>query len=163
LVTNKIKEATMNSVQDAFKYNQARKNVIIGGMVILVCITALSCVSSYTIYKTRFGDMPFIFQQAPALFSVLVVGGAFVWPGIRIHAGVFIGDGAIDLSGGDGISGHCDADQSGHPFHDGKGHSIAFVSDGMDRLGGGDGLHRGAVDSPVHYTGRSGDSTGPSR
>src|SRR5215468_1739843 len=79
LVTNKIKEATMNSVQDAFKYNQARKDVIIGGMVILVCITALSCVSSYTIYKTGFGDMPFIFQQALSLFAVVVVEGAFVW------------------------------------------------------------------------------------
>jgi len=69
----------MNSVQDAFKYNRARKNVIIGGAVILICITALSCVSSFMIYKTGFGDMPFIFQQALALFAVIVVEGAFVW------------------------------------------------------------------------------------
>jgi len=69
----------MNSVQDAFKYNRARKNVIIGGAVILICITALSCVSSFMIYRAGFGDMPFIFQQALALFAVVVVEGAFVW------------------------------------------------------------------------------------
>jgi|SRR5262245_1832912 len=69
----------MNSVQDAFKYNKARKNVIVGGMVILICITALSCVSSFMIYRAGFGDMPFIFQQALALFAVVVVEGAFVW------------------------------------------------------------------------------------
>jgi hypothetical protein len=67
------------SVQDAFKYNRARKNVIIGGAVILICITALSCVSSFMIYRSGFGDMPFIFQQALSLFAVVVVEGAFVW------------------------------------------------------------------------------------
>ncbi len=67
------------NVQDAFKYNRARKNVIIGGAVILICITALSCVSSYTIYNEGFADMPFIFQQALSLFAVVVVEGAFVW------------------------------------------------------------------------------------
>jgi hypothetical protein len=69
----------MGNVQDAFKYNRARKNVIIGGAVILVCITALSCVSSFMIYRAGFGDLPFIFQQALALFAVVVVEGAFVW------------------------------------------------------------------------------------
>jgi hypothetical protein len=69
----------MNSVQEAFRYNRARKNVIIGGAVILICITALSCVSSFMIYRSGFGDMPFIFQQALALFAVVVVEGAFVW------------------------------------------------------------------------------------
>jgi signal transduction histidine kinase len=69
----------MGNVQDAFKYNRARKNVIIGGAVILICITALSCVSSFMIYRSGFGDMPFIFQQALALFAVVVVEGAFVW------------------------------------------------------------------------------------
>ena len=69
----------MNSVQEAFKYNKARKNVIIGGAVILICITALSCVSSFMIYRSGFGDMPFIFQQALSLFAVIVVEGAFVW------------------------------------------------------------------------------------
>ncbi len=67
------------SVQEAFKYNRARKNVIIGGAVILICITALSCVSSFMIYRSGFGDMPYIFQQALALFAVVVVEGAFVW------------------------------------------------------------------------------------
>jgi hypothetical protein len=69
----------MGSVQEAFKYNRARKNVIIGGAVILICITALSCVSSFMIYRSGFGDMPLIFQQALALFAVVVVEGAFVW------------------------------------------------------------------------------------
>lgn len=69
----------MDSVQNAFKYNRARKNVIIGGMVILVCITALSCVSSFMIYRGGFGDLPFIFQQALSLFAVVTVEGAFVW------------------------------------------------------------------------------------
>jgi len=69
----------MNSVQDAFKYNKARKNVIIGGMVILVCITALSCVSSFMIYRGGFADFPYIFQQALSLFAVIVVEGTFIW------------------------------------------------------------------------------------
>jgi hypothetical protein len=69
----------MGNVQDAFKYNRARKNVIIGGAVILICITALSCVSSFMIYRAGFGDMPFVFQQALSLFAVVVVEGAFVW------------------------------------------------------------------------------------
>jgi hypothetical protein len=57
----------MRSVNDAFKYNRARKNLIIGGAVILICITALSCVSSFLIYRAGFGDPPFIFQQARLL------------------------------------------------------------------------------------------------
>jgi len=70
----------MNSnVQEAFKYNRARKNVIIGGAIILICITVLSCVSSFTIYRDGFADMPFIFQNALALFAVVVVEGAFIW------------------------------------------------------------------------------------
>jgi len=68
-----------NNIQDAFKYNRARKNVIIGGMVILIAITALSCVSSYMIYRDGFADLPYSFQQALALFAVIVVEGAFVW------------------------------------------------------------------------------------
>src|SRR5262245_6180615 len=69
----------MDSVQNVFRHNRARKNVIIGGMVILICITALSCVSSFMIYRAGFGDMPYIFQQALALFAVVIVEGAFVW------------------------------------------------------------------------------------
>lgn len=70
----------MNSnVQEAFKYNRARKNVIIGGMAILIAITALSCVSSYKIYEAGFSDFPELLQMALALFAVVVVEGAFVW------------------------------------------------------------------------------------
>ncbi|MGH9846726.1 MAG: hypothetical protein ACREEM_49130 [Blastocatellia bacterium] len=68
-----------NSVQDAFKHNRARKNVILGGAVILVCITVLSCVSSFMIYRGGFADLPYVLQQALSLFAVVVVEGAFVW------------------------------------------------------------------------------------
>ncbi len=67
------------TTQNAFKHNRARKNVILGGAVILICITALSCVSSFKIYRDGFADFPYIFQQALALFAVIVVEGAFVW------------------------------------------------------------------------------------
>lgn len=66
-------------VQDAFKHDKARKNVIIGGAVILICITALSCVSSFMIFRDGFSDMPFVFQQALALFAVVAIEGAFMW------------------------------------------------------------------------------------
>jgi hypothetical protein len=69
----------MNNVTDAFKHNRARKNVIIGGMLILLCITALSCVSSFTIYREGFSDFPYLLQQTLALFAVVVVEGSFVW------------------------------------------------------------------------------------
>jgi hypothetical protein len=68
-----------NNVQDAFKHNRARKHVIVGGAVILVCITLLSCVSSYMIYRSGFSDMPRLFQMTLAIFAVVVVEGAFVW------------------------------------------------------------------------------------
>src|SRR5262245_33078609 len=68
-----------NSVKEIFKYNRARKNVIIGGAVILICITALSCVSSFVIYRGGFVDLPHPFDKLLALFAVLVVEGAFVW------------------------------------------------------------------------------------
>lgn len=69
----------MNNIQEAFKHNRARKNVIVGGMVILLAITALSCVSSFTIYAEGFSDFPYAFQQVLAFFAVVVVEGAFVW------------------------------------------------------------------------------------
>lgn len=69
----------MDSVQDAFKHNRARKNVIVAGGLILVCITLLSCVSSFMIYREGFGDTPWFVQQSLSLFAVIVVEGAFVW------------------------------------------------------------------------------------
>jgi hypothetical protein len=48
----------MRGVNDAFKYNRVRKNMIIGGAAILIFITALSCVSSFLIYRAGFGDRP---------------------------------------------------------------------------------------------------------
>jgi len=61
----------MRGVNDAFKYNRARKNVIIGGAVILIFITALSCVSSFLICRAGLGDPPFIFQ--PVTVSIKLV------------------------------------------------------------------------------------------
>jgi len=69
----------MDSVQNVFRHNRARKNVIVGGMIILICITGLSCVSSFMIYRGGFEDLPFIFQVALSLFAVVVVEGSFVW------------------------------------------------------------------------------------
>lgn len=69
----------MSQVQDAFKHNRARQNVIVGGGLILVCITLLSCVSSFMIYREGFADTPFLIQSILSLFAVLVVEGAFIW------------------------------------------------------------------------------------
>jgi hypothetical protein len=66
-------------VQDAFRHSRARKNVIIGGAVILVCITVLSCVSSFMIYRGGFADLPGLFQNTLSVFAVIVVEGAFIW------------------------------------------------------------------------------------
>jgi len=66
-------------VQDAFKHNRARQNVIVAGGLILVCITLLSCVSSFMIYREGFADTPYSVQQSLSLFAVIVVEGAFVW------------------------------------------------------------------------------------
>lgn len=64
---------------NAFKRNRDRKNVIAGGAVILFCITLLSCVSSFMIYRSGFADMPEKFGNALAVFAVIVVEGAFIW------------------------------------------------------------------------------------
>lgn len=69
----------MSSVQDAFKQNRARKNVIVAGGLILVCITLLSCVSSFMIYREGFADTSWFVQQSLSLFAVIVVEGAFIW------------------------------------------------------------------------------------
>jgi len=69
----------LGSVQDAFKHNRDRRNVIIGGGLILVCITLLSCVSSFMIYREGFADMPWFVQQTLSGFAVVVVEGAFIW------------------------------------------------------------------------------------
>ncbi|MBS1790582.1 MAG: hypothetical protein JST85_22885 [Acidobacteria bacterium] len=69
----------MNSVHDAFKHNRARRNVIVAGGLILVCITLLSCVSSFMIYREGFADTPWFVQQSLSLFAVMVVEGAFIW------------------------------------------------------------------------------------
>lgn len=69
----------MSTVNQAFKYNQHRKNVILGGSVILICITLLSCVSSFMIYREGFVDLPSAFQVTLSFFAVVVVEGAFIW------------------------------------------------------------------------------------
>jgi hypothetical protein len=65
--------------RDDLKRKRTRKYIIIGGGIILICITILSCISSFIIYRSGFADLPYILQQATALFAVIVVEGAFVW------------------------------------------------------------------------------------
>ena len=62
-----------------FKQNRARRNVVVAGGLILACITLLSCVSSFMIYREGFSDMPWFVQQSLSLFAVIVVEGAFVF------------------------------------------------------------------------------------
>src|SRR5262249_43755111 len=69
----------MQRIEDSFKHHKARKYVVYGGAVIMLAITVLSCVSSFQIYVAGFNDVPYVFQQALALFAVLVVEGCFVW------------------------------------------------------------------------------------
>jgi len=69
----------MSDVQQVFKNNRARQNVIVAGGLILVCITLLSCVSSFMIYREGFADTPWFVQQSLSLFAVIVVEGAFIW------------------------------------------------------------------------------------
>lgn len=57
----------------------ARRNVIIGGGLILVCTSLLSCVSNFMIYRENFADTPWFVQQSLSLFTVIVVEGAFIW------------------------------------------------------------------------------------
>lgn len=65
--------------KDASRHNRARKNVIAGGAIILICITLLSCVSSFMIYREGFSDLPSKAQSLLSMFAVIVVEGAFIW------------------------------------------------------------------------------------
>lgn len=64
---------------DERKFAKARKAMIIGAFVIMVAITLLSCVSSYTIYLQGFTDIPWPFDCFLAMFAVIVVEGTFIW------------------------------------------------------------------------------------
>ena len=67
------------SKKNIFEHDRARKNVIFGGAAIIFCITLLSCVSSFMIYREGFEDMGPRFQNLLAFFAVVVVEGAFIW------------------------------------------------------------------------------------
>lgn len=69
----------MSDVQNTFKHNKQRKQIVVGGAAIMGVITLLSAVSSFQIYKEGFSDLPRQFQVGLALFAVVVVEGAFVW------------------------------------------------------------------------------------
>lgn len=69
----------MSTVANAFKHNRDRKAVLAGGAIIMICITLLSCVSSFMIYKEGFTDLSSLFQNILSMFAVIVVEGAFVW------------------------------------------------------------------------------------
>lgn len=66
-------------MQQNIKHQAARQNVIVGGGLLLVCITLLSMVSSFMIYREGFTDTPFLVQSILSLFAVMVVEGAFIW------------------------------------------------------------------------------------
>jgi hypothetical protein len=61
------------------KHARAKRNVVIGGGAIIFCITLLSCVSSFMIYREGFADMGPRFQNLLSVFAVVVVEGAFIW------------------------------------------------------------------------------------
>jgi hypothetical protein len=69
----------MSNVLEAFNRNRAKKNVIIGGVILMACITLLSCFSSFMIYREGFADMGPNLQNLLSLFAVVVVEGAFIW------------------------------------------------------------------------------------
>lgn len=69
----------MQNIQNSFKHHKARKQVVFGGLCIMISITILSCVSSFLIYREGFRDVPYVFQQALAGFAVVVVEGCFIW------------------------------------------------------------------------------------
>lgn len=61
------------------KLKRAKQTTRWTGVLIMLCITALSCVSSFMIYRSGFKDMPYTIQHALAFIAVVVVEGAFVW------------------------------------------------------------------------------------
>jgi hypothetical protein len=62
-----------------FRHAKAKRNAALAGAGIMICITLLSCVSSFLIYREGFADMPKLFQNVLGLFAVVVVEGAFVF------------------------------------------------------------------------------------
>lgn len=68
-----------STISTNFKHARAKRSAAIAGAAIMVCITLLSCVSSFLIYRQGFADMPPMFQTALGLFAVVVVEGAFVY------------------------------------------------------------------------------------
>lgn len=67
----------MSSAQNS--RSRARKNMVVAGGIILMCVTLLSCVSSFFIYKEGFADTPRFVQWGLSLFAVIVVEGTFVF------------------------------------------------------------------------------------
>ena len=69
----------MGQTASHFKHNNVRKNIVHGGAVIMILITALSCVSSFQIFKPGFADFPSVMQAGLAFFAVCIVEGTFIW------------------------------------------------------------------------------------
>lgn len=59
--------------------NSNLRKTAVGAMILLTCVTLLSCVSSFVIYRSGFADLPSQFQTALAVCSVLAVEGCFAW------------------------------------------------------------------------------------
>lgn len=61
------------------KHADAKRNTRIAGAVIMFCITGLSCVSSFMIYREGFADLGLYLQVALSVFAIVVVEGAFIY------------------------------------------------------------------------------------
>jgi hypothetical protein len=64
---------------NSFKHAENRRRTIIGAAIIMLGITMLSCVSSFTIYRQGFADFPAWAQNSLGLVAVVVVEGCFAW------------------------------------------------------------------------------------
>lgn len=69
----------MNNNSQEFQATRARQNIVVTAGLIIVCVTIVSCVSSFMIYREGFADTPWFVQQGLSLFAVIVVEGAFLW------------------------------------------------------------------------------------
>jgi len=64
---------------NTYKHSENRRRTVIGAHLIIIGITMLSCVSSFTIYIQGFADFPAWVQNSLGLVAVVVVEGCFAW------------------------------------------------------------------------------------
>lgn len=64
---------------DPFKHNRASKNAKAAGALIFICVTLVSCFSSFMIYREGFQDVPQRIGQGLSLFCVAAVEVTLIW------------------------------------------------------------------------------------